>query len=249
MRKFVVCSLALVGLMLNVAAARAGDEPRAVVEKAVKAMGGLDKLTKNTASTMKAKGMFQGMGLNAPWTGEFWSQYPGQMKMVMDMDVMGTNIKFIQVVDGDKAWRSVMGQTTELTGDELDSVRLETHVANIESLAPLLTDKAFALSSLGDGKVNDRAVVGVKVATKGFKDVNLYFDKETAFLTKVERRTLDPMGQETTAETFYSDYKELEGLKQATKFEIRYDGKKFLDGEVTELKLHPKLDRSHFTKP
>jgi hypothetical protein len=250
MHRFLVSSLAVAGLMLGATLVRAADEPKAIVEKAVKAMGGLDKLGKNTASVMKAKGMFYAMGLNAPWTGDFWNQYPGQMKMTMDMEIMGQKFTFIQVLDGDKAWRSIMGMTMEVTGDELDALKLEAHVTTIEALAPLLTDKGFALSALGDVKVNDKPAVGVKVAYKGFKDVNIYFDKDTGLLAKTERRTLEPMTQqEVTAESFYSEYKVLQGVKQPTKFEIHYDGKKFLDGEVVEMKYLPKLEKETFAKP
>jgi hypothetical protein len=249
MRRFLVGSIAIAGLVLSSAFVRA-DEPKETVEKAVKAMGGLDKLGKNTASIMKAKGTFHAMGLNAPWTGEFHSQYPSQMKMSMDMEIMGQKFTFIQVVDGDKAWRSIMGMTMEVTGDELEALKLETHVANIEALAPLLIDKNFTLSALGDVKVNDKPAVGIKVAHKGFKDVNIYFDKESGMLVKAERRTLEPMTQqEVTAESFYSDYKVIEGVKQATKFEVHYDGKKFLDGEVLEMKYLPKLEKDVFAKP
>ena len=34
-----------------------------------------------------------------------------------------------------------------------------------------------------------QAAVGVRVASKGQKDVSLYFNKETGLLAKVERRT------------------------------------------------------------
>ena len=249
MRRFVVSSLAIAGLILSTTLVRAADEPKAIVEKAIKAMGGLEKLSKHKASMVKAKGSVEIMGMSIPWKGEFMVQFPGQRKMEIDMDIMGNAFKFVQVLDGDKAWQVAMGTTDEVTGDKLAALKFEAYVSRVETLAPLLTEQEFTLSSLGEAKVAEKPALGVKVSCKGQKDVNLYFDKDTGLLVKTERRALDPMEQEVTAETIYSDYKELEGLKHAMKFEIRHEGKKFLDSETIEVKLLPKLDTGVFAKP
>jgi hypothetical protein len=59
----------------------------------------------------------------------------------------------------------------------------------VQSLVPLLTDKKFSLTALGPSKVDDVAVVGVKVATPGQPDVLLFFDEKTGLLKKIEYKT------------------------------------------------------------
>jgi hypothetical protein len=56
-------------------------------------------------------------------------------------------------------------------------------------------------------------------------------------------------GKEYMAETFYSDYKKVDGLLIAHKLLIKRDGNKYVDAEVTEVKVSEKLDDSVFAKP
>jgi hypothetical protein len=68
-------------------------------------------------------------------------------------------------------------------------------------------------------------------------------------VVKTERRALDPGMKGVNTETFYGDYKEIDGVKQPTKVVVHQDGKKFLDTEVTEVKFFDKLEESLFMKP
>jgi hypothetical protein len=246
----------LIGLCVACWVAGAGgvqaqDDPKAVIEKAVKAMGGVEKLSKYPAAQMKTKGAIELMGMTVPFEGEISYQEPGQFKMQFVMDVMGQKFNFAQGLNKDKGWMSLMGQTQELQGDELAKLKSEAYASRVEALVPVLLDKnkEFTLSLVGEGKVNGKPATGVKVSSKAEKDINLYFDRETGFLVKSERRALDPSNAEVNQESFYSDYKETAGIKTAMKYLVHHDGKKFLEGEATEIKYHEKLDDSVFSKP
>jgi hypothetical protein len=103
---------------------------------------------------------------------------------------------------------------------------------------------------LGEVKVKGRPAVGVTASRKGAKDINLYFDKETGLLAKVEMRRRDLMsGEEVTEERIITEYQEAEGRKVAKKVEVLRDGKAFLEAEVTEVKVLEKVDDSEFAKP
>jgi hypothetical protein len=142
-----------------------------------------------------------------------------------------------------------MDQTMDLKGEELDNHKEELHAEQVQTLVPLLKNKAFTLHSLGEIKVNDRAAVGVRVVSRGHKDVNLYFDRKTSLLAKVERRTLDDAGKEITEETILSDYKDVDGIKVPMKAVIHHDGKKFLETETTEFRFLDQIDASEFARP
>jgi len=91
----------------------------------------------------------------------------------------------------------------------------------------------------------------VHVEHKGYRDINLYFDKESNLLLKMETRIKDPLrgGEEVAAETLYSDYRNVDGVMTAHKIAIKYDGKTYIESEVTEVKYAERLDDHVFEKP
>ncbi len=124
------------------------------------------------------------------------------------------------------------------------------NAANIAHLV-CLNEKDYKLSALGEVKVGDRPAIGVRVQRKGYRDVNLFFDKDKSLLLKMETRVKDIMqgGQEYTSATVYADYKKVEGMEIPHKVTIERDGKAFVEGEITEVKLSEKLGDSLFEKP
>lgn len=245
-------ALAALGFVLAVAVpARADDaaDARAIVEKAVKAHGGQDKLDKLTAHTTKFKGDFHGMGQAIPMTGEVVTQGAARQKIDVEVEAGGQKFRFTIVVDGDKGWTRMGDETKELDKDALAEAKEQGHAGWVATLAPL-KDKAFTLATTGESKVEKKAALGVKVSSKGHRDVDLYFDKETGLLIKTETRVKDDgSGQEVNEETFYEEYQEVQGTKQAKKFSVKRDGKLYLEVDVTEVTLSEKLDASVFAKP
>jgi hypothetical protein len=181
--------------------------------------------------------------------GEITTQMPRQMKLDIQVEAQGQNVTLVYVFNGDKAWLQVAGQTTPVKGKELDDLKEELHAQQVETLVPLLKDKAYKLHALGEAKVGGRPAVGVRVESKGHKDVNLYFDKKTGLLVKSERRALDDAEKEVTEETFYSNYKDVSGVKVPMKVVVHHDGKKHLEMEMTEYRFLDKLDDSEFARP
>ena len=55
--------------------------------------------------------------------------------------------------------------------------------------------------------------------------------------------------KEFTAESFYGDYKKQDGLPIAHKLTVKRDGKLYLEGELSDVKVSEKLDDSTFEKP
>jgi hypothetical protein len=56
-------------------------------------------------------------------------------------------------------------------------------------------------------------------------------------------------GQEVSEESYFGNYKDVSGTKQAMKLNVKHDGKKFIDCEVTDIKLLEKVDDATFAKP
>lgn len=239
------------GLVLTAAVtARAGDDAaRALIDRAVKAHGGEANLAKWPAVTARIKGTFHGLGAAIPVTGEFAAQGPDRSKFAIEGQVDGQAFRLIQVLDGKRGWSKTDNDATEeLSKEDLARAREEAYADWVATLVPL-KDKKFTLAPLGEIAVHKRPALGVTVSSKGRRDVNLYFDKESGLLVKTECRVEDDNGQEVTEETLLGDYKEVQGTKQAMKLTIRRDGNLYLECEITECRLEERLDASVFAKP
>lgn len=244
-----VSGVVAVGLLFASAAA-ADEAAQAVIDKAVKAAGGLEGLTKFKAAHWKGKGKFFGFGEGIDYVGEWWQQLPGQMKTVIDAEFGGMKIQNVRVVSGDKAWATNMGTVEEVDKEQLSEAHQALHYDRVVSLWPL-TDKAFALTALGESEVEKKPALGVKVSAKGRRDVQLYFDKDSGLLVKASMRVKDQgtAWQETDQDIFYSGHKNVQGRMVPMKAVIKREGTTYIEAEITEYERLEKLDDNVFTKP
>src|SRR5437660_633980 len=132
MRMRVSVSLLCGIVVLVVSATRADDsaDARAIIDKAIKASGGEEKLAKYKAETFKEKGTYYGMGNGQPYQGTYQVQLPDQFKM----EIAGV---FILVVDGDKGWMKANGNTMDLTKEQLAEHKNSNYSSWVASLLPL----------------------------------------------------------------------------------------------------------------
>ncbi len=249
MRSHLLYALALGVLLLTAGLTRADDDTKAILDKAIKAHGGADKLNKDgKASQTKSKGTVEVMGVSLTFTEDSTAQ-TNRFKSVATLEVSGKTIEVTTVFNGEKAWVHVMDQTKDLEGKSLEELKELAYLEQISGFTALKA-KPFELSSVGESKVNERPAVGVKVASKGHRDINLWFDKETGLLAKIERQGVDPQTEkEFTEERIITEYQEKDGAKVAKKAVVNRDGKKYLDVEVLEIKHVDKLPDTEFAKP
>ena len=190
-------TLPLVTALLLLGAGPGGsmpDEARAVIEKAIKAHGGANKLVASHAAYMKLQVKMDSVPGNAiTMEGETWEQSNGMQKAVFRIEIAGTKMTISQGLRDGKGWREMITSETrevqDLSAAELTDMKRSQFADRVQTLAPLLTDKKFKLTALGPSKVDDVPVVGVKVTTPGEPDVSLFFDEKTALLKKVEYKT------------------------------------------------------------
>jgi hypothetical protein len=247
----IVC-LATVLALAVAGAARADEQAdmRKVIDKAIKAAGGEEKLAKYKAATFKDKGKFYGMGEGIAYTGEFAVQQPDKIRIRIEGGG-DTKFVFVRVFNGEKLWTKLGDNTQEVTDkDEIAEAKENSYATWVTSLVPL-KDKGFTLASLGEVKVHDKPAVGVRVSHKGHRDVNLFFDKDKGLLVKSETVVKDFMagGKEFTQETLYENYKESGGVQRAMKLVINRNGEKYIESEVTEFEPKEKLEDAEFAKP
>jgi hypothetical protein len=250
LRKFVPL-LGLLILLTTAERSRAQDEPKSIIEKAIKAHGGEENLAKMNMVSMKTKGNVDIQGIAATFVDETLALMPNKMRSTAVVEVMGMKLTLTHVYDGKKAWVIINEKMVmDVDGDQLKALQDSAYASRVELLFPLVKDQEFELSKLPEQKIKGKAAVGVKVKAKGQRDMELYFDKESGLLIKSSRQSLESAAmKDVLQETYYSDFKEFHGVMHATKAVVDHDGKKFMNVEVTDIKPLDKIDPKEFARP
>jgi hypothetical protein len=212
MRPTISAALALGLVLASDRNSLADETPRAVLEKAVKAMGGEDAVSRPLAThyVMRGKVPFGVGGKDDfAFTGEIFTQPNGDFKYAFEIGNDRPAIRVTMALLGEKGWRNVSGMLEDLDEASLAEMKLGRYYDRVTSLAPVLKDKSFTLESLAEVKVQGKPAVGVKVSLKGQPDISLFFDKTTSLLVKTEYRATPPgQDKEMLYESYYSDWRE-----------------------------------------
>ena len=209
--------LSLVLALLNLpAAARAEEAPRAVIERAVQALGGEAALKHQAAARMKVKGKFVLSGgadarQEFPLEGESLSEAGRRSRLDLRLNVWGNKVEAVIVHDGANSWHSTYGRVRDFGADERKSMGLSSYADRVTNLLPLLTDKGFTLAPLAGETVEGKPTAGVRVSAKDRPDMRLYFDKDSGLLVKYAYRARSlGAAKESLHETILSGYRRLD---------------------------------------
>ena len=225
------------------------QDATALIDKAIKAHfpKGLD--TKNKGLRTKSKGTLHVMGLKLEYTNDVFVQAASKFKEVMELDANGKQVTVITVFDGKKGWIKAGPMDLKITDEILAELKDAAYLMGL--MQGLFTkDKTVKFALTGEVQIKGKPALGMSVSREGKKDINLFFDKSTGLMAKIEMRKRDLMsGQEITEERFITEYQDLAGRKVAKKAEIQRDGKDFLTAEVTSVEIFEKIDDSEFVQP
>lgn len=244
-----VCVTMLVFSLSSFARAADTKDAKAIVDKAVKALGGQDKLSKIKAVAWKYKGTISFGGNDNPFTGQAIIQGLDHIRQQFEGDFGGNQVKAVTVLAGDKGWRKFGDDKSELDKDAVANEKQRVYLGVIPVTALPLESKQFKVEAIGEEKVNGKAAVGIKGTGPDGKDFQLYFDKQTGLPVRLVAKVAGFMGDEYTQDTTYSDYKEIGGIKKAMKSESKRDGEKFLTVELTEFRILNSVDPKEFAEP
>src|SRR5262249_53997414 len=133
----------------------------------------------------------------------------------------------VVVLAGDKGWRKFGDNFSELEGDALANEKRGVYLQVIPIKLVTLKEQGVKYETAGEEKVGDKPALILKITGPDGKDFTLYFDKESSLPVKQVAKVLGFQGQEYTAETTFEDYKDFDGIKKATKIEVKRDGEPF----------------------
>jgi hypothetical protein len=250
MRLVHVSIAALVGLLLARAeAVRAQETPQTVIQRAIKARGGEERLLKARADRVRMRGLAFLGDKEVPFTIETTVQLPGQMKTVQQLSSQQRTVIIVQGLNGDHAWSTLDGKPEKVEPATLHEMREVLNLNRAARLTPLLADGTVQLELLSEAKVNDRPAHVVKVVTRGRRDIRLFFDKETGFLVKTEHQLDDGSGKEMVDERIYGDFRDVGGMIRPIKVVGYRKGAKVMEAELIDVKYFDRVDEAEFAKP
>ena len=243
----------LVGLLFVFASELRADDAadaKAIIEKAIKARGDKPGAVP-VGTTWKEKIVFDGLGEGPTLDTEWTFQPPDKLRINITVAFQGQTVNLVVVVNGEKTWYLLNGQTQEGDGPQLAATLGEMNRMWATALTPLLTDGEFQLSTTKEKMVNGKPAAGVAVRNGKRPVVTLYFDKDSGLLVKREATVKDETtdGKEVLEEVILSDYKEADGQKYHTKVVVTRDGKPWYRSEVSKPSVVEKPDPKLFDKP
>lgn len=249
MIKILSAMLALTFIYAMKAPARAADASAtdAIIDKAIKALGGEEKLGKLKIITWKSKNKITFNGMDNEGTGTTTIQGLDHFRQEFEGEFGGNKVKFVTILSGDKGSRKFGENATEMDKATVASQKRTTYMTVIPISMLSLKDKEFKKESIAEEKVGDKPAVGLKVTDADKKEFKIYFDKESGLPVKLVAKVPGFNGDEFDQETLFTDYKEIAGIKKSMKVTMKRNGEKFMEQTLTEFKILDKVDAKTFT--
>jgi hypothetical protein len=225
------------------------DEAEQIIDKAIKAQGGEAKVAKRRVMRIRWKGFANLPDIgDVAFTLENHWQLPKQYKSEMRFEVAGSPVVRTIVINDDRGWMNLNGVVTESPAGELAEAKEQMYAEMLDKLINV-KDKSYELSVIDDIKIDNRTALGVRVVSKGRRDVKLYFDSKTGLLAKMEHEVRDAEGQMVPQEVFFREYRDYSGVKLARRLSVFTNRRRTLEGEVVQVWFFDKLDDKVFGKP
>jgi hypothetical protein len=226
------------------------SQARRIIDNATHAIGGEERLANFKAATWQSEGTLRVGEVTSEFKSDWSIQGRTRYRKAKTSTQNGREVKSTVVLNENQAWFRREDDLFTLTDKQLEPARAEayTHWTALR----LDISETASLSLLGEMKVNGRTAVGIRVRDTDVPDVDLYFDKQTSLLARMDTHITTFRGEAAMETRVFRDYKETGGIKYASK--VEWTGRSGDEGAVqTEerhgFKTHEMLDESVFAKP
>ena len=163
--------------------------------------------------------------------------------MRMEMEIMGMVIT--QAYDGETAWMTnpQTGANEEMPEQFADDIRQQS-MGNDMLLNP---DKhGITFSYEGKETIDEKEFLVLKQIFSDGKEITMYLDPGTYLVHMAKAMAMNQMGGEVEAETFMTDYKNVDGTMIPFSITIYQDGEEFMAMEISEVKYNTGLEDTFF---
>jgi serine/threonine protein kinase len=222
-------------------------DAQSVLNRAIEALGGAQRLGSIKAVTWTARRTRQ----NSDFSSNSVTTMQGidQMRIEGQSGVNNDGRKFLTVLNSDKGWRK-QSSTWEMSPEELSYYKRTAYLEWIPILLTPLRSNRFQVALAGEENIGGRPAVALKITPPDGKEYTLYFDKNDGLPVKQVATVRGIRGnQESVHETTFAEYKDFDGIKKATKLEVKQGERIQWNVEITEFKVLREVDLKTFEKP
>jgi len=216
-----------------------------ILDKYIQALGGAQRLAgvKSFIATGTSLG-YEGLGGGGQF--QIFGQAPDRRTVQIVFKDHPERGDSTRTYNGSTGWvkspRGLLGQY-DLTGSELDGLRLEAQLAFPGQIKQVLTN----LRSGNPDSVNGSDVDVVQGTGPRGVLATFYFDKKSGLLVRMVRYGRSPVGR-VPVQYDYADYRDVGGVKFPFKYTFSWlDGKDAF--QLTEVKTNVPIDAAKFGKP
>ena len=209
-----------------------GVTAASVIDKYIEAIGGEENLEKIDDITMVATTSMNGMEIKQ----KTYRKAPNKYAMITSMN---GNVMMQQAFNGERGIMKGFQGEKEIIGVDLENLKIDATL-NTE----LKYDGLGVETTLEDiEKVNGNDAYKVKVVNPTGKTTYDYFDAENGLKVQTKQTIETPQG-EFTQQQFFSDYKEVDGVKFP--FKIQISGIQNMEMKVDSVIINTELNDDLF---
>ncbi len=225
-------------------------DAQAILDKAIKALGGEDKLTKIEAAAWTGKGkMIIGDNQEHEFTSQTIAQGFDRFRSEVEVaNVFGRQLQMLAVLNRDKVWLSVGGMALR-PDHALAGMKRSAYLALIPVKVVPLRGPGFKVQAAGEEQVEGEPALVIKVMCPDGSEMAISFNKSSGRPVKAAGKVFALDDREVMQETIYGVYRDFGGIQVATRLEVKIDGKPYRRQELTEFKILDKVEPSNFSAP
>jgi hypothetical protein len=213
-----------------------------VIQSYANAMGGIEAF--NKVKTAKTTATLISQGRNLPVV----THVVNGKAMRQELNVEGQVV--VSVYDKGKGWKinpfAGSHAAEEVTPVELLSLKSQSNLMN--SLMDYKS-RGHQIELVGQDSVNGVNTHKIKLTNKDDGKVSYFFINSTDHLMVKSISKRELAGKEYDAESFYSNFKIIDGLKFCMRYVQKIEGQVFQDVKFSGIELNIPIDEKIFQKP
>jgi len=159
------------------------------------------------------------------------------------------SLTFVQTYNGKEGWSvnpfAGIAEPQPMTADELKSMGYQ---ADMDGMLWNWKEKGFTVTYEGKEDMEGTSCFKIKLVTKEGDSFVYYLDSDSYIMIKSTTK-VKVMGNETEADTYYSNYMQVEGLAVPGKIESKMNGQVMMTMVIEKVEINTDLNDSLFEKP
>lgn len=208
---------------------------RALIDKAVAAKGGLQKLQAIRTIRTESTTVYETLQGSVPFATTTWIAYPDRYRIEADMP----GGKVVQVYAEGQYWIQDAQGTHEAPSPETvrESLQRDTIPLLLKLAAGQLVARAL--------DTKDPALEALEIAGGDMTPLTMFVTRDTGFIAGVRY----PGESGSATEELYSDYRDVDGVQIAFHTVVRREGLPPLERDVKTFRMNVPVPRTLFLKP